>query len=376
MKKILVSGTRGYIPGLPFMNTAEAMQSVGQNCGNLMFQYAVEHLLDEPTLLAGKETSWDPVEIREECRVVVIPSANFLRENFDFTAMVNFLEGVNLPLVFIGLGAQADDFEKDKFNFHPSILRLLDLIRERSEKVSIRGEFTARVLERYNITNYEVTGCPSNFINPSPDFTDQIMSKLNKPMRHFITHADEPWPKNPLKSQVERKLVEWTQLGSGIMIQQSVPPVMKYLRKNNPFSTEEVAEGFEFSLMKAMMPDMEVEDLQEFAALKLRTYYSADQWMEDSSKFDFSLGLRLHGNMAAWQSGTPSLWITHDARTQELVDTMALPNIGLEDFLENCDSVEDAWDRFEFDPVAYKTRRGELRGRVNSVFAAAGVKVK
>lgn len=298
-----------------------------------------------------------------------MPSAHFLREGLDFSHYVNFLERTNLPLVFIGLGAQADDFNKSQFDFHPSVLRLIDLIRERSELVSVRGEFTANVLEKYGIDKVEVTGCPSNFINKDPNFPDMIAAKLQKPMRSFITHADEPWPKNPIKKDVERRLVAWTHEGRSIMVQQSVPGVIKYLRQNNPFSTEEVPEKFEESLRKTIMPHADLEVFRDFIAMQVRTYYSVDQWMEDSSHFDFSIGLRLHGNMAAWQAGTPALWITHDSRTQELSETMGLPHIGIGDFLEDCETVDDAWKKVEFDPEVYSARREELMKRFYRVLA-------
>jgi len=374
MKSIALSGTTGQVRGLPFMNTTTAMRRVGLNCGNLVFQYAVTQMIDEPLNVVGQDIPWAPKHVHESSRVLVIPSANFLRENLDFSVFVDFLEKVDLPLVFIGLGAQAANFEKDQFDFHPSVLRLLDLLRERSEKVAIRGEFTARVLEKYGVTNYVVTGCPSNFINPSENFADMIEHKLAGEMRSFITHADEPWPKNKAKKQVERRLIDWTQSGRGIMVQQSVPRMITYLRQNNPFSTEDPGDHFEESLARTLMPDADIETFREFIALKLRTYYSVDQWIEDSSKFDFSIGLRLHGNMAAWQSGTPSLWITHDSRTRELVDIMALPNIGIDDFLENCETIQDAWERIEYDKVAYTARRVDLRGRVCDVLRQAGIK--
>ncbi|MEN9063019.1 polysaccharide pyruvyl transferase family protein [Ponticoccus litoralis] len=352
------------------MDTNTAMQKVGQNCGNLVFQYAVSRLIDESIQVVGSDIPWAPEKVRETARVLVVPSANFLREGFDFSNYVSFLERTELPLLFVGLGAQADDFEKASFDFHPSILRLLDLIRERSPKVSIRGEFTARVLERYGIGNFEITGCPSNFINPAPDFPDMIAAKLASPMRSFITHADEPWPKKAIKKKVECRLVSWTQCGRAIMVQQAVPSMIKYLRQNNPFSTDEVAENFEGSLQKTLMPNDDLEAFREFVAVKLRTYYSVDQWLEDSSHFDFSVGLRLHGNMVAWQSGTPALWITHDSRTRELSDTMALPSIGIEEFLDKCETVQDAWERIDYDPLSYASRRLELSRRMEKVFSA------
>lgn len=356
------------------MDTTTAMQKVGNNCGNLVFQYAVSNLINEPVRVVGRDTPWNPEKIKDSCRVLVIPSANFLREGADFSVFVDFLERTELPLVFIGLGAQADNYDKDKFDFHPSVLRMIDLIRERSTMISVRGEFTARVLEKYGIDQIQITGCPSNFINPSPKFADMISEKLDRPMHSFITHADEPWPKHKIKSDVERRLVEWTRNGRAMMVQQSVPEMIKYLRQNNPFSVEEVSEKFEASLAKTLMPDSDIWAFRHFLFSKMRTYYSVDQWLEDSSRFDFSIGLRLHGNMAAWQAGTPALWITHDSRTQELSETMGLPSIKIGDFLETCHTIEDAWNRIDYDPNAYAARRLELRARVDQVFSAFDIK--
>ena len=375
MKGIAVTGTRGHVPGISFMDTTEAMRRVGNNCGNLVFQYAVDRLIAEETQIVGQDIPWDPDKVREACRVVVIPSANFLRENFDFTGMVSFLERTELPLVFLGLGAQADDFDKTHFDFHPSILRLIDLIKERCAKVSVRGEFTIRVLEKYGVTNAVVTGCPSNFINPSPDLPDMIARKLDRPMESFITHADEPWPKKPIKKEVERRLVEWTRNGRAIMVQQSVPTEIRYLRHNNPFSERPENSRFEESLAKTLIPDGSIDDFREFVATRLRTYFSVDQWLEDSAKFDFSVGFRLHGNMVAWQAGTPALWLYHDSRTQELVETMALPHLPFRTFIDECKTAEDAWGRIDFDLTAYAKRRALLRSRIVTVMESADIQV-
>lgn len=373
MKHVAIAGTRGRVPSIPFHDSPTLIQRVGQNCGNLMFQYAVSNLIDEPTLVVGEDISWDIRTIREQCRVLAIPSANFLREGADFTTFVSFLEAVNLPLVFVGLGAQAESADSTNFDFHPSVLRLMDLIKERSPKIAIRGEFTARVLEHYGIHNFEITGCPSNFINRAENFPEMIASKLENGLASFITHADEPWPKNPIKSQVERKLVSWTHNNSAIMIQQAVPQLLTYLRMNNPAAQKKVGPNFEESLRKTLMPNATLPEFKRFLTTQLRTYYDVEQWMEDSSHFDFSIGLRLHGNMAAWQSGTPSLWITHDARTKELVETMSLPNVDIHTFLEKFETIEDAWTSVKFNAEAYKAKRSLLFNRLRTVLDSANI---
>ena len=98
--------------------------------------------------------------------------------------------------------------------------------------------------------------------------------------------------------------------------------------------------------------------------------------MEDSSKYDFSVGLRLHGNMVAWQAGTPALWVYHDSRTQELAETMALPRMPFQTFIDECETVQDAWKRVEFDPVAYGERRALLKSRIVKVMETEGIKVR
>ncbi|MEM9964537.1 MAG: polysaccharide pyruvyl transferase family protein [Asticcacaulis sp.] len=367
MKAIAITGTRGFIENTAFMPTNKVMQAVGNNTGNLVFQYAVYNMITEPKLIVGQDISWDPKAIRDACRAVVVPSANFIRENFDMTGYVDFLEKTELPLIFLGIGAQAENYTTRDFDFHPSIQRLLGLIRERSKKVAVRGYFTAELFEKFGINHVEVTGCPSNFINQSPDFADMIEAKLAQPLNSFITHGDEPWPKNMAKQPVERRLCDWTMKGNSFQSQQSVPIFMEYIRRNNTHAPAVIPEGRENALHRALLPDAPFETFQEFINARMRVYLSVSQWMEDSARFDFSVGLRLHGNMVAWQAGTPALWIHHDSRTRELSEIMALPSIDFETFLEQCTTIEEARQKIEFDKHAYRTQRRRLAERMHTV---------
>ncbi len=374
-KYIVLSGTDGSVTGSAFLSTERYVKAIGKNSGNLIFQYAAKRLVGEHCAIIGRDIPYHMGLIRKHARAVVVPSSNFLREGADFSNYVSFLERAELPLVFLGLGAQAENFDKTTFDFHPSVLRLLALIRERSKAVSVRGAFTAELLDQLGVQNVVVTGCPSNFINPDPDLADKIAAKAEKPLRTFLTHAEEPWPGNPDALRVDQRLLEWTLEGRAMMVQQSVPAVLGFMRGNNPASGAAPAAEFEQALQARMMPNSSLEAFRDFCALKLRTYISVEQWMEDSARFDFSLGMRLHGNMAAWQAGTPALWIHHDSRTRELCETMALPNIALEDFLKRCGSIKDARALWEFDPAAYSARRGALRAALDSGLEAHDIAI-
>jgi len=366
-KFVAVCGTNGSVPEVFSKSTEEAVKAVSNNCGNLLFQYAACQLIKSPTKLVGKDISWDPHFINENAGSLVVPSANFLREGFDFSGMVSFLRKIKIPLFFLGLGAQANDLSQTTFDFHPSVFELIEILREQAVGISVRGEFTQRVLQSFGVNHSLVTGCPSNFINPISNFPELISKKYDQPLDCFIYNADEPWPKNPNKKLVEKLIVNWCLSSNGIMVQQAVPQMIQYLRRNNVFSEPKVKSNFEEKLARSLMPDKPINEFQDFINLRTRTYFTVHQWMEDTSKFNFSIGLRLHGNMIAWQSGTPALWIYHDARTQELVETMELPRVSLHNFLDKCKSIEEARDYFNFEPNKYNERRKYLRSQLDKV---------
>ncbi|TKB01491.1 polysaccharide pyruvyl transferase family protein [Alteromonas portus] len=375
MKKIGVVGTHGRIDGCSFLDTEELLRKVGANTGNLLFQYAVCNLLDEDYVVVGEDLPWDVKTVQDQCRVLVIPSANFVRENFDFSGFVDFLDKTELPVVFLGLGAQAKNYEQTEFNFHESIDRLLDLIKRKSKKVALRGAFTDKVLRERGVDTGVITGCPTNFINKDPDFINKLKMKWSQDAFSFVATGDEPWPKDLTKRDAERKMIEWVAKGNGLYLQQSVEPFIKYARQRNLYQTAAVPEHHEKSLREALAPHMSDEEFRGFVATKMRLYYSVDQWMEDSARVDFSIGLRLHGNMAAWQSGTPAIWVYHDSRTRELAETMNLPHLSHLEFLK-INSLAELREKVNFEFESYDNTRQVLRENLSNVLEAHGVSHK
>jgi hypothetical protein len=370
--KVGFVGPPGRIAGSAFMDTAPLLSAVGQNTGNLVFQYAVRTTIAEEHIFVGSDLPWNPAKVRQHCKVLVIPSANFLREGFDPTGFINFLDKVELPLVFLGLGAQADSFEKTEFNFEPSILRLIDLLRERSKIVGVRGNYTAELLHRHSVDNVAVIGCPSNFLNSDPELPSKLERKWSEKVVTIATTGDEAWPRNIMKRDAERRLVAIARENGGIYVHQSVEPLVKSLRARNPYQTSPVAPNTVESLRNSIAPHLSDDDFTRFLASAVRIYYDVDQWLEDLARFDLSIGLRLHGNMVPFQAGCPAIWIHHDARTRELVETMRLPNLALPKFL-SLRTVDEMKKASGADFAAYGMRRLELRRRYHDIFDAHGI---
>jgi hypothetical protein len=291
------------------------------------------------------------------------------------TGFVNFMEQTKLPLVVVGLGAQADSYDKKHFDLHPSVDRFLALLRERCTTVGVRGPFTAQVLESLGVRNFEVIGCPSNFLNPDPGLPDKLLAKWSDTIPFVCTTGDEPWPRNREKVEAERRLIQLARKHGGIYVQQSVEPFVRVLRKGNPYQHTRPEPNTIESLRNALAPEMPITAFLQFLASSVRIYYDVDQWLEDSARFNFSIGLRLHGNMVAFQSGCPAVWVHHDARTQELAETMGLPRMSLSEF-NATSSVQEIKDRVNFDMSAYRLRRAELQGHYDRILAENGLQAK
>ena len=71
---------------------------------------------------------------------------------------------------------------------------------------------------------------------------------------------------------------------------------------------------------------------------------------------DFSIGTRLHGNMAAIAAGRPAVLISHDGRTGELAKTMHLPHLSIKD-LTSAATPQAALSKVAFDPAAFDNWR-------------------
>lgn len=372
VKGLAFIGTTGRIAGCSFMDTGELLGRVGANTGNLVFQYAVAQSIRDRLEIIGLDLPWDPARVRERCRALVVPAANFIREGFDLTGFVDFLDRTQLPIVMLGLGAQADSYSKTSFDLHPSILRLLDLLRERSTLVGVRGPFTADVLASLGVSNVKVIGCPSNFLNPDEELPLRLARKWNEPPEVVATTGDEPWPKNLQKREAERRLIELTLKHGGVYVQQSVEPFVRALRNRNPYQASGVETELVDSLRRSLAPMLSLGEFQGFLSSRVRLYFDVDQWLEDAARFSLSIGLRLHGNMVPLQSGCPAIWIHHDARTKELAETMALPQLSLDAFLQ-ASTLTEIRNRVNFDMDRYATTRRSLRLAYCEVLESAGI---
>ena len=102
------------------------------------------------------------------------------------------------------------------------------------------------------------------------------------------------------------------------------------------------------------------------------SYFDVNEWMYQLHQFDLSVGTRLHGNMLALQAGTPSIFLPHDSRTQELADIMALPTYPLEK-VTRASTIEKVVANVSFDGEFYDLSRQKLAKKDKGLINQTGL---
>ncbi|TPG40271.1 hypothetical protein EAH89_28955 [Roseomonas nepalensis] len=316
MKPIAVLGTDGAIGGSFTRSTEAAFAATGANTGNLAFQYAAfQRVIGDDRFTVP--FAFDVDAVRDRARLICIPAANFLYSGFDLGDLAKRLEATGLPLMVLGLGAQA--FRSvNEVQLKPGTERLLHLFRERCARIMLRGSYTAAVLERYGVQNFEVLGCPSNFINPSSHLGASIAERLRTKPFQAVALAPTFYSYN---AKGERALLdEFGEDRVTHLIAQD--PLAAIMLARREIDAPEVTTWL--SEKAGLLTEMTKAERDLWVG-RLRGYFSAEAWLEAYQSVDAVIGTRIHGAALGWQAGRSALVISFDLRTEELAATMGLP---------------------------------------------------
>lgn len=293
-------GVIGCLPELP----VDFPLLMPENSGNMihaeaplrMFPRAV-HYKDSRFILSG-ETSFRNF-VNKTCSHLIITLANSLsleKPNPEkYKRLLDSLKQYDVPIIVFGLGIQSSSRDINKAELCKEAIELLEFLSLKSTLLGVRGEFTKQVIEKCtNINNVFVTGCPSLFSDP------EALRDLYKKCSSFFIE-----PVNKRTHQYYIDLIKGKE-------NSDVPYYFNLMINNN-----------EFSLSK--------EKLNLYIKTKYRLFRNTKPWYEFNREcVDYTFGTRFHVNMASVLSGVPALWLTHDARTQELTEFFNLPSIDLD----------------------------------------------
>lgn len=360
-------GTPGFVRSPERFGDEELIQVLGQNSGNLIFQYAVTKLIEaEMVFVSRAETPYSDTQAVAGVSHVVFPAANHLRLGADWTGLNGYLNNAKAPLVLFGLGAQSPHVEGeqetiDAMKRDPQLVRMVDILKEKAAFVSVRGEYTQRVCEEMGLEGTHLFGCPSAMINRDPSLGRTLEEKIEElrsnNTRSLGLAAAAPFEiaNEPKKLEIEQKLISWLLENGGLYLQQS-GAVVSMLAANGRWN--ELPESSRKSINKILAPDRDMRDVEHLMLNNGRFFVNAPLWIQAIESLDMVMGTRIHGNMAAIAAGTPGILCAHDSRTGELGRTMKIPSISI-DALKTSVSLTDALGKISFKGLEFDRWRRE-----------------
>lgn len=354
-----------------YKKSAEALfNDTGGNSGNLAFLYALVIHLPSSTPILHWGAS--PEQIRSAGDILVLPLANQLGSHTNLEHAAERLRLFDLPILGIGLGAQADVQSVD-VTLQQGTMDWLKALAEGAPSgnpnVGVRGAYTKGQIERHGFEHTAVvTGCPSNFINMSDDVGARVSRGFEKKPERIGVMAGIPFIPKLAKLEQDLSTIV-TETGGAYIVQHGLE--MLRLARN------------EFDLIKPetlelcrsyIMPSLNPSQFRLWCRQYAYAFYDARMWMDFVTRFDFVVGTRFHGAMLAIQAGVPAACITHDSRTQEMCQTMGVPSCHYSD-IDVPLTKDNIMDFFSFDADKYRSTRSDLLGRYTKIYQDADVPI-
>ena len=337
-------------------NFEELYKSVGHNTGNVAFVHAIKKLIK----MDNNSVPWHNIG-KHSGEVLVFPAANQLGKHTDLEGLAKGLEESGVPIVVIGLGAQADD-EHSVPELTPGTQHWLETVLKQrpstNPNVWTRGQYTTDQIERLVPGSDPITGCcPSLFINKSAEL-GMILSKNKSEFRRIAVAAGNQGFRGMSKIEPELASLVSDALYPGRYITQSMGEMIALgLGQFEKIDDEKMQ-----SLNKYIAPWLDESGFKNWCKTYTRTYFDAKSWMYELSNFDAVVGARYHGVALGLQAGIPGVLIAIDSRTYELGLATGVPTIkSIEIDSITRRYLKTRWE--EFDPIAYDTSRVALAQR-------------
>ena len=266
--------------------------------------------------------------------------SNYLHEEMDWENAPTILNRLRIPIIAIGIGAQAP--AKGKLRLTHAARRVLDCIAERSASIGVRGAYTADVLWSLGIRNARIVGCPTIFRNNDPTL------RIDLPPLSAIRQVGYT-----LRREVGHDYA--VDIGCYLDLQRDT--IIDLSRR---FDLHVAAQGEieekkilwgAAPMREAAMSQLRMQGWLRGADDPMEALYRSRLFYADSvAEFeafcrcqDLVLGYRLHGNLLSLANRIPSVYFTYDSRTTEFAETFQIPSFNV--FGGKPFRLEDYWDQ-------------------------------
>lgn len=309
-------------------NPAQLSPGSRDNTGNIIHGHAARSLFADARTITSDSSAENIERVRGEITHLGFVAATMLHVKKPpkyieaHARSADFVEKLDLPVCAFGFGCHAHLGDTVAgANVDPRSVRLLRVLAERSATVGVRGSFTADLCAKYGVKNVTVVGCQSAY----------VAALNNSGRRTFQTLGERPVVNLSLGPD-ERPLLRLAmEAGAGIIGQGD--PTEEKIAQGLISREDFLADQGDLWLAPSVLAAMESgavtrAEYHDYIRAHFFKFYSVPEWRAHIERnYDFCVGTRFHGNMAALQAGVPALWIEHDMRTRELCEHLGLPSV-------------------------------------------------
>lgn len=320
------------------------------NTGNLLFNYAAKLICD----LAPKKVGWGAKAsvLNKNHQGLLIPMANHLGDHVDLSLAGPKLDGVEVPIVVLGIGVQC------KLDCDPCLpegtkewlANAARLSPGDAANISTRGPKSTLVIEENVPQARSISlGCPSILISGNRTLGASIAKRISKTTPSNIRIAVSAG--NPYKRELaplELSLIKIVEDSCGAYIIQ------------HPQALLSLSMGFDVDdkalqvVRSRFFPTKDDRGMMEWLRRYSAVYISVSQWMLSLRQFGLHIGTRIHGSQAAIQAGVPSVCLYIDSRTRELCEYMNIPHAPATEFAHEASvprliEIARGWDWEKYD---------------------------
>lgn len=346
MRKILM---RAGMSPLEYHTIPEILveNKVWNNIGNMLFFHSVARTI------MTEDTSITPIRVEQvftkkeinkmnqEYDCLVMPFANAFRASYisELRNVTKLVKSLSIPCVVVGVGTQ-QHLDEDKKNpeLDIAVKNFMNAVLEKSSIVGVRGRTTAAYLASLGFVeekDFTVIGCPSLYLYgkalPKPRLTDigeqsaiSFNSKIQLPQK-FHNFMHNAMVSHPNYHYVPQVIEEINRMYAGMSYPQ------KFCRKYPKY--------YPVTFKNKI-----------YASGKGITFLDVPSWLSYLKEKDFSIGSRIHGNIAAILAGTPCFVVVSDKRVLELVEYHNIPHILMQDLKEDM-TIEQLYREADYDAL-------------------------
>lgn len=270
----------------------------GGNTGNMYITYSlIKGLYQWNCDFRGIQNIWqydysnqdeDIDYINTEASEVFINLTDFIRvkeqefPGINIPLLTSFLKRIKKQVYVIGIGANALHGAEKEFieNLSQEMKFFLHTLSAGTNLIGVRGAFTEEMLYNAGIKNVAAIGCPTFYENGEYQSIQKSSDVLYDNDIVFTSYYGMQ-----------------KHIGNAPVILQGCPE------------------------------ERQIEEALKNRYSQFKIFSSIPEWKKFLSNYKFAVGMRVHGGIAALNSGVPAVILNRDKRAQEMIDFLKMPRV-------------------------------------------------